>query len=111
MAMDVSLGLMAMLGVVTIGAGYVAFPVFVQAYRRFAGPRVVTCPETLRPTEIALDARRAALSSVVGRPRFRVAACGRWPAERGCDQECLEALRECTGREVRATSPGANLFT
>jgi hypothetical protein len=103
-AMDVSMGLMAMLGVVAIGAGYIALPVFVHAYRRFMGPRVVTCPETLRPVEIGLDARHAAFTSVFGRPRFRVRKCARWPEHRDCDQDCVARLHEYTGREACAAA-------
>jgi hypothetical protein len=83
--MDVSMGLMAMLGVVSIGTGYVALPVFAHACRRFIGPRVVTCPEILRPVELGLGADMLALTSVFGRTDFRVNKCGRWPENRECD--------------------------
>ena len=101
--MDVSLGLMTIAGVLAIGTVYVALPVFASAFRRFAGPRFVTCPETLLPTLIELDAGRAAFTSVFGRPRFRVSQCSRWPALRDCDQECTGCLRECTGREAASS--------
>jgi hypothetical protein len=87
-------------GVLAIGMVYVALPVFATAHRRFFGPRFVTCPETLRPSLIELDARHAAFTSVFGRPRFRIAQCSRWPAHWDCDQDCTGCLRECSGRET-----------
>ena len=86
---------LSIVGVLAIGGLYVLLPVFAQTYRRLRGPRVVRCPETLQPTVIDLDARRAAMGELRGRPRLNVRQCARWkeyPAHRDCDQDCLKGV-------------------
>jgi hypothetical protein len=80
-------------GVVAIGALYVLLPVFAEGYRRLRGPRVVRCPETAQPTEVELDAVRAAAGALLGRSTLRVHECERWKgsaAQRDCEQGCLK---------------------
>lgn len=55
--------------------------------RQLRGVRVVTCPETGRPTAVAIDVRHAMCDGQAERLRLR--ACSRW-AERGrCDEPCV----------------------
>jgi hypothetical protein len=85
--------------VVALGAVYVLLPVAAGTYRKMRGPRFVTCPETLQPTRIELDAKRAALMSTFGKDEPRVAKCARWPEHHDCDQGCLkEAEKTATAK-------------
>jgi hypothetical protein len=63
----------------------------VRAYRRTAGVRVVHCPTTRGPAEIALDHFKP-----LG--RIEVHACSLWPERAGCEQACR--------REIESTADG-----
>jgi hypothetical protein len=75
--------------VTAVGALYVVTPVIADAYRRFRGPRTVTCPESREAAEIGLDTTKAAVTAAFGTPELRVTACSRWPEHQHCGQECL----------------------
>jgi hypothetical protein len=62
----------------------------VQAWRRYRGVRLVTCPETARPAAVSIDIGLATFTALVeDKPSVHLAACSRW-AERGrCDEMCL----------------------
>jgi hypothetical protein len=60
-----------------------------SAYRKYRGTWLVECPETDTCVEIALDTKRAAVSSAVGAPQLQVRQCSRWPDRHDCDQSCL----------------------
>jgi hypothetical protein len=83
---------MTIAAIVVLGTVYVLLPVAAHTYRRLLGPRMVTCPETLRRTPIELDAKRGALTSTFGDPKLHVAKCTRWPEHRDCDQHCLKEV-------------------
>jgi hypothetical protein len=64
----------------------------VRSSSRFRGSRIVTCPETNRPTIVEVDALHASLTSTVGLPDIRLKHCSRWPLREQCGQECLMDL-------------------
>ena len=87
------------LGVIAAGLGLVAFPVAVDAYRRFRTPRSLVCPRTGGLAGVRIDAVSAAFGSAFDRLPLRVADCSLWPTNRGCGQECLGRVRaEETGQ-------------
>jgi hypothetical protein len=60
--------------------------------RRFAGARVVTCPETRKPAGVRLHAFRAAAESLFGARKLELKSCTRWPERQDCGQECLRQI-------------------
>ena len=53
--------------------------VIVRNYRRFRGPRVVLCPETITPEEVEVGALRAAWGAARDDLQLRLTSCSRWP--------------------------------
>jgi len=74
------------------------------ALARYAGKRVITCPETHRPAGVTVDARHAALSGLALHPDLRLSDCSRWPERAGCGQECLAEIKvapaDCLVRNI-----------
>jgi hypothetical protein len=66
--------------------------VVIHSYRRFRGPRVVLCPETITPEAVEVGAVRAAWSVAAGDQQFRLTSCSRWPERRECAQRCLTQI-------------------
>ena len=64
----------------------------VRSFSRYAGPRIVTCPETKTSAIVEVDSVHAALTSTVGRTDIRLQDCSRWPIKDQCGQECLMEL-------------------
>ena len=64
----------------------------VRAFSHYRGTRIVTCPETGKPTFVRVDALHALMTSTVGLPDIRLQDCGRWPLKAQCGQECLTDL-------------------
>jgi len=64
----------------------------VRSFSKYRGSRIVTCPETGRPTIVEVDAPHALFTSTVGPPDIRLKDCSRWPIKRQCGQECLMDL-------------------
>jgi hypothetical protein len=64
----------------------------VRSSSRYRGTRIVTCPETKKPTIVEVDALHASLTSAVGLPDIRLKDCTRWPIKEQCGQECLMDL-------------------
>ncbi|HEY6121378.1 MAG TPA: hypothetical protein VIV66_15575 [Pyrinomonadaceae bacterium] len=64
----------------------------IRAFSRYRGTRIVTCPETGKPTMVEVDALHASLTSTVGLPEIRLENCWRWPLKEQCGQECLVDL-------------------
>lgn len=73
-----------------LAAGWAGFHVVNRAWLDFQGIRFITCPLTNRPAVIALDARHAALTALIGRSRLRIRACSKWPGALYCPQQCLK---------------------
>jgi hypothetical protein len=91
-------------GVLVVGAIYFGIRYFVTTTRKFGGGRVVICPETQKQAMVEIDARRAALTSLLGQTEIRLESCWRWPLNEDCGQECLLQLGvlddECLVRSV-----------
>lgn len=80
------------------------FTGFAATWRRYAGKRLITCPENLAPAAVDVDALRAASSALVrGTAQLGLYACSRWPEKKGCGQECLA--------QVEASSDGCLVRT
>ena len=78
--------------VATVGAVYVVAPVVGATYRRFRGPRTVTCPEANQSAEVEIDAMHAAASAAFGPPALEITRCSRWPEREHCGRECLAEM-------------------
>lgn len=60
--------------------------------RAFRAVRVVRCPETGLPTDVAADTGLALRRGWLGPVDLRLRSCARWPERAGCDQGCLAGL-------------------
>jgi len=85
----------AMFVLILLGVGVFGL-VFLLVVRALGlrGPRLVTCPETRHPTEVALAAGRSAVATTFGHFGFRLRDCSRWPEREGCGQFCLAQIEE-----------------
>jgi hypothetical protein len=75
----------------------------VRVWRRLSGARLVTCPATGRSAAVRIDAKHAAVSTLVAaNPESRIADCSLWATCGLCDRGCMrEALtRESALRNV-----------
>jgi nucleotide-binding universal stress UspA family protein len=97
-----------LLGIVAIAALYVVLPVAATTFSHYRRAWRLRCPADGATAQIAIDAPRAAIGAVLGRPTLEVTHCSRWPKLRLCKQECL-AQRESEMHPVRrgAPAPGA----
>jgi hypothetical protein len=97
-----------LLGIVVIAALYVVLPVAVTTFSHYRRAWRLRCPADGAAAQIVIDAPRAAIGEVLGRPTLEVAHCSLWPRLRLCKQECL-ALRASEMHPVRkgAPAPGA----
>lgn len=84
----------ALLLVVAIVAAalYFSARVVIPAFARYRGKRVITCPETLRPAAVEVDAVHAAVTAGIGEPVLQLKTCTRWPERGNCGQECLSQI-------------------
>lgn len=80
--------------IVGISVVYVLLPVFFSVFAQFRAKRQLRCPETGMDVEVGVDATRAGLTGVFGRPRLRVKSCAFWPERSACGQGCLSAFEE-----------------
>jgi hypothetical protein len=78
--------------ILAVGAIYVLTPVGLSVFADFRKPREVTCPENANPAQVSVDARYAAMTSVIGAQRVRLTQCSRWPDRAGCDRACTKQL-------------------
>ena len=75
----------------------------IRVWGRLRGARLVTCPATGRPAAVRIDAKHAAVSTLVAaRPEARIVDCSLWATCGTCDRGCrFEALaRESALRNV-----------
>lgn len=70
---------------------YVFFPMFLHTFQRYQKKMIVRCPGTGRGAWIGIDAPRAALSSILGRPRLKIKSCSFWPKRKNCDRGCVKS--------------------
>jgi len=80
---------MALAGIVALGLFYVTLPIFLDFFHRYRHKKVLKCPETGDWAEVDIDAPRAALSSLFGKPILRVRSCTLWPKRKGCAEGCI----------------------
>jgi hypothetical protein len=78
--------------VVGAATAYFVVPYLVRAFFRYKGTRVITCPETKMQALVEIDARHAALTSIVTKADIRLESCSRWPLRQECGQECLASI-------------------
>lgn len=64
---------------------------YAQAYCKFRGVRLVTCPETAKPTAVEVDAKHAVLGGI-GNLDLRLKSCSRWPERQDCGQDCVAQI-------------------
>ena len=80
-----------------------------QIYDTFRGKKAVQCPETGAPAFVRLNALRAAVTGLGGRPTLRVNTCSRWPMKSDCAQGCLpdavQSQAEIFSSDNRETIP------
>lgn len=78
----------------------------VAAYLRFRGKRLVVCPETKRSAAVEVDARDAAVSSLLDGTNVHLKDCSRWAARGRCGEPCLSQIElapeDCLVRNVAA---------
>jgi hypothetical protein len=92
--------------IAAVSAAVAIVALIARALLRLRGTYVVTCPETRRPAAVKLDMERVLLTSLTGRPSFRLADCSRWPEKVHCGQMCLSELeaspQDCLVRTMLA---------
>ncbi len=83
------------LPIIALAVLYVLLPVALAVFSRYRLRKPLQCPETSAEAWVLVDARRAGVSSLFGRPSLRVKSCSLWPGRFGCGQGCLKkpALR------------------
>jgi hypothetical protein len=73
---------------------YYVMPPAIEAYMKFRGKRVITCPETRTPVGVKVDLKHAASTAAFSRrPDLRLTSCSRWPERQDCDQDCVLQVR------------------
>lgn len=75
--------------IVAVAVLYVLLPLVADTFSRFRGKRSLRCPVTGQDVNVDVDARRAALTSALGRVLLRVRNCSLWPERKGCAQDCV----------------------
>jgi nucleotide-binding universal stress UspA family protein len=97
-----------LLSIVVIAALCVVLPVAATTFSHYRRAWRLSCPADGATAQIVIDAPRAAIGAVLGRPTLEIARCSLWTRLRFCKQECL-ALRESEMHPVRrgAPAPGA----
>lgn len=93
----------AILAAIFLAAIYFGIRYFVRARQKFAGERVIICPETGKQAMVEVDAGHAMLTSLVRQTDLRLENCWRWPINQNCGQECLLQLDidpDCLVRSV-----------
>jgi hypothetical protein len=92
------------LAAVVIVAIYLGVRYFVRSSERYAGGRMIVCPETKKEAMVELNVERAMLTSLIGQTDLRLESCWRWPLREDCGQQCLLQLNdvepECLVRSV-----------
>ena len=70
--------LITIIAITLLGALYVTFPIVVDGFLRYRKKRVMQCPETKSLAEVDIDAPRAAVTSLLGKPQLTVknSRCG-----------------------------------
>jgi hypothetical protein len=85
---------MFVVAIVAIGAALlVLLGSFANAWRRWHGVRVITCPENHEPAAVRVAAFDAAKDlATAGEASIHLRSCSRWPEMAGCDEACLHQV-------------------
>jgi hypothetical protein len=65
-----------------------------QAYFKFRGKRIVSCPENHQRAAVSVAAGKAAAEATLHAPHLQLSECSRWPEMENCGQECLSQIQE-----------------
>src|SRR3989304_425733 len=94
--------LMPVAVIVLFGLLFVVVPVVFDAYNRYRERKVITCPETRSPADVALKTRLAAFGAAFGPPAGNrgaaVEICRCAPGTQGCRKK---------GEKKNCRAPGA----
>jgi hypothetical protein len=60
---------------------------------RYRRATILRCPERGKSARVTVDAMRAVLTSIIGRPCLHVKGCSLWAHRRACTQTCVKASR------------------
>lgn len=80
--------------VIVVVFAFLALRRGVQAYLKFRGQRLVSCPETHHPAAVRVAAAKVGLEALVGTERLELSQCSRWPERQDCPQDCLAQIEE-----------------
>ena len=64
-----------------------------NAYFKWRGTRLVTCPETRNSAAVEVDATYAALIAPISARGLRLKDCSWWPERKDCGQDCLQQIK------------------
>ena len=78
--------------IIALGVLYVMLPVFLDVFMRYRKGKTVTCPLKSEKASVSIDAEKAALTALTGKPKLRAKNCSLWNDEMYCKQECLSQL-------------------
>ncbi|MBI1734721.1 MAG: hypothetical protein HYR51_06050 [Candidatus Rokubacteria bacterium] len=94
--MDLSIVLPTLAAIAIV---FVLAPVAGAVYSYYRRPKVVGCPEAAREAVVRVNALRAAVDALTGRPALVVTACSLWPRRQNCAQGCTSAaMRDVAAR-------------
>jgi hypothetical protein len=72
--------------------GMAGLALVLRRYVQMRGTRLVNCPETNDTVAVEVDAGHAALTGALGKARFELTSCTRWPERYDCGRECLAQI-------------------
>lgn len=84
---------LVLLALTVLAVLFVAVPLAAASLSYWRRPCQVRCPRADLEARISVNAGRATLGEVLGRPDLKVSRCSLWrmlPRLRSCRQECLE---------------------
>jgi len=97
------IAVLVILGIALVLSFVPALVIFLRVRWRFAGKRIVTCPETGRVAAIRLDARRAARTTLTGDAELKVEGCTRWDGSVGhCFEGCIQEVETSPAQKAES---------
>ena len=94
--MDLSIVLPTLVAIAVL---FVLGPVAGATYSYYRHPKIVRCPDACREAVVTVNALRAAVDAMTGRPDLLVASCSLWPRRGGGAQGCRSGrIRPVTKR-------------
>ena len=96
--------LLYVMALLILGVLFLLFLPAANAYLKFRGTRLISCPETKEPAAVEVDAKYAAFTASIGEQGLRLNDCSRWPESQDCGQQCLgqivSAPEDCLVRNI-----------